>query len=64
MTKEIIDKLFRSKDYKIVEMSHFAITGGEPTLVPDVIEYLIDTIIELDISIIDYVNSFTNGPYI
>lgn len=61
MTKEIIDKLFRNKDYKIVEMSHIVITGGEPTLVPDVIEYLIDTIIELDISITDYVNCITNG---
>lgn len=61
MSKQVIDHLFRNEDYKIVEISHIAITGGEPTLVPDLIAYLIDTIIELNISITSHVNYLTNG---
>lgn len=58
---EIIDNLFQSNDHEIIEIKHLSITGGEPTLVPDVIEYLIDTIIRLNISIIDHVIFLTNG---
>ena len=61
MTKEIIDKLFNNSEYQITEMTHFIITGGEPTLVPDVIEYLIDKIINKNILITKHVNIFTNG---
>lgn len=28
MTKEVIDNLFRSNDYKITEIRHFSMTGG------------------------------------
>lgn len=61
MTKEIIDQLFESNEYQITEMTHFIITGGEPTLVPDVIEYLIEKILSKNILITKNVNIFTNG---
>ncbi len=61
MSKEIIDNLFRNNDYKITEIRHFSMTGGEPSLVPEVIEYLINTIIELNISITDHVIYISNG---
>ena len=61
MTKEVIDNLFRNNDYRITEIGHFSMTGGEPTLVPEVIEYLVNTIIELDIDITDNVIFITNG---
>lgn len=61
MKKEVIDNLFRNKDYKITEIRHFSITGGEPTLVPEVIEYLVNTIIELNIEITEHVIFITNG---
>lgn len=58
---EMIDRLFRSDDHKITEMRHFSMTGGEPTLVPNVIEYLIDTMIKLDVSVTEHVIFLTNG---
>lgn len=61
MSTEIIDNLFRNKDYKIIEIEHFSITGGEPTLVPNIVEYLINTIIELNIDITSHVIFLTNG---
>lgn len=61
MSKECIDSLFRNDHYKISQISYMAITGGETTLVPSLITYLIDTIIELDIAITRGVNCFTNG---
>lgn len=61
MTKEVIDNLFRNSDSKITEIRHLSMTGGEPTLVPDLIEYLVNTIIELDIDITYNVIFITNG---
>lgn len=61
MTKEIIDELFDSDQFRITEMTHLVITGGEPTLVPDIVEYLIDKIIKNEVIISKYVNIFTNG---
>lgn len=61
MSKEIVDKFFNNYEHQIIEMTHFVITGGEPTLVPDIVEYLIDKIIENDVSITQNVNIFTNG---
>lgn len=61
MNSKVIDNLFRSEDYKITEIGHFSITGGEPTLVPNVVEYLINTIIELNIDITSHVIFLTNG---
>ena len=61
MTKEIIDKVLKNPNYKIKEMKYLAIAGGEPTLVPDIVVYLIDTIIEEDISITSNINFITNG---
>lgn len=61
MTKEIIDSLFRNNDYKITEIKHFSMTGGEPSLVPEVIEYLVNTIIDLDINITEHVIYISNG---
>lgn len=61
MTKEVIDNLFRSNDYEIPEIKHFSMTGGEPSLVPEVIEYLVNTIIELDINITEHVIYISNG---
>lgn len=61
MSKEVINNLFRNSDYKITEIRHFSMTGGEPSLVPEVIEYLVNTIIELDISITEHVIYISNG---
>lgn len=61
ITKEVIDKVLKSPNYKIKEMKYLAIAGGEPTLVPDIVVYLIDTIIEEDISITSNINFITNG---
>lgn len=61
MSKEVIDNLFRNNDYKITEIRHFSMTGGEPSLVPKAIEYLVNTIIELDISITEHVIYISNG---
>lgn len=61
MTKEIIDKVLKNSNYKIKEMKYLAIAGGEPTLVPDIVSYLIDTIIEENISITSNINFITNG---
>lgn len=61
MTKEVIDNLFKNNNYEITEIRHFLITGGEPTLVPEVIEYLVNTIIELNIRITEHVIFITNG---
>lgn len=61
MSKEVIDNLFRNNDYMITEIRHFSMTGGEPSLVPEVIEYLINTIIEMNISITDHVIYISNG---
>ena len=36
-------------------------TGGEPSLVPEIIEYLVNTVIEMDISITNYVIYISNG---
>ena len=61
MTKEIIDKVLKSPNYKIKEMKYLSIAGGEPTLVPNIVSYLIDTIIEEDVSITSNINFITNG---
>ena len=61
MTKEIIDKVLKNSNYKIKEMKYLAIAGGEPTLVPDIVSYLIDTIIEENVSITSNINFITNG---
>lgn len=60
MTKEIIDKVLKNPNYKIKEMKYLAIAGGEPTLVPDIVVYLIDTIIEENISITNNINFIAN----
>lgn len=61
MKEDVIDNLFRNKDMRIIEISHLSITGGEPTLVPNIINYLINTIIDLNISITSHVVFITNG---
>lgn len=61
MTKDLIDNLFRHKDYKITEIRNFSMTGGEPSLVPEIVEYLVNTVIEMDISITNYVIYISNG---
>lgn len=61
MTKGLIDNLFRHKDYRITEIRSFSMTGGEPSLVPEIIEYLVNTVIEMDISITNYVIYISNG---
>ena len=42
MTKEIIDKVLKNPNHKIKEMKYLSIAGGEPTLVPNIVSYLID----------------------
>lgn len=61
MTKEVIDKVLKSPNYKIKEMKYLSIAEGEPTLVPDIVSYLIDTIIEENVSITSNINFITNG---
>lgn len=63
LSKEIIDCLIENKDYQIQQMTHFAITGGEPTLVPSIVSYLVDKIITKGIVITKHVNIFTNGLF-
>lgn len=61
LSKEMINCLFDSEQYQIKEIHNFAITGGEPTLVPKVVQYLIHKIIKKKIIITGHVNIFTNG---
>lgn len=56
MSKEVIDKLFEvSKG-----IDSIFLTGGEPFLEPDIIEYLVDKIIENDFDV-SYLGVITNG---
>lgn len=61
MSKEIVNKVLDNSECQIKEMTHLVITGGEPTLVPNIFEYIINKIIEKNINITKHVNIFTNG---
>ena len=58
ISKSIIDKTF--DEMQSVSINSLRISGGEPLLVPELIEYLLDKIIEKHILVNDIV-IFTNG---
>lgn len=59
MAKEIIDRVIP----QIRFVSHLALTGGEPLLMPEIIEYLIDSIIENEMPLLSF-TCVTNGTII
>jgi uncharacterized Fe-S cluster-containing radical SAM superfamily protein len=60
MSQNIVDDLFYNDGYQITDIYKLFFSGGEPLLNPDIIDYIIDTIIKNNIYV-EHCSLFTNG---
>lgn len=60
LSKEIVDAVIKSSKYKIIYIHNLVLSGGEPTLEPEIIEYIVHVIIENKIKV-NSIRIVTNG---
>lgn len=60
LSKETIDKIFNNTAYDITYIHNLVLSGGEPTLEPNIISYLINTIINKNIDV-NQIRLVSNG---